>query len=81
MNENEFQNFQIQKKKKKKKKNRATSSLVPDSRSVSTVSYGYVLANSLFTFRWPGDNSQKSSTQGQGYNLKKRSVRHVVITL
>ena len=37
MNENEFQNFQIQK--KKKKKNRATSSLVPDSRSVSTISY------------------------------------------
>ena len=40
MNENEFQNFQIQKKKKqKKKKNRATSSVVPDSRSVSTISY------------------------------------------
>ena len=85
MDENEFQNFQIKKKE--------------SSHQLKTYYFfqGQPMKQcSLFTSRWPGDNSQKSVyPRARNYNfhvsitsvitctefnLRKRSMRHVAIT-
>ena len=117
MNGNEFQNFQIKKRESRHQIKTSSvlnfstwsaSSLVPDSRSVSTISYivkffsgaaHYAMYRPTVFLPLGGleTNPKKSCTQGQGtttftslscsvitcteYNLRKRLMRHVAITL